>query len=111
MNNLLNTGDTIVCANPAESKDSQLTALNVIWRHGWSFAETRDTLADSLFSAIPNEILVRIFKFLSVRDLCNVSLVCRSFKMIADEDEIWKLKFNSKHFFLVFILSKYEYSK
>ncbi|CAF3559957.1 unnamed protein product, partial [Rotaria sp. Silwood2] len=79
------------------SVDSKVTlpsAPNVTWQHIWSFSETQDALSDSLFVAIPNEILLRIFQVLSVGDLCNVSLVCRSFKMIADQDEIWKSKCN-----------------
>lgn len=52
--------------------------------------------SNSLFNKIPNEITTRIFRYLSVPDLRNVSLVCRSFKTIADQDEIWKHKSNSK---------------
>jgi hypothetical protein len=62
----------------------------------WSLDESRDALLNSLFNNIPNEIILRIFSFLSVHGLCNVSLVCRSFKMIADHDEIWKYKSNSE---------------
>ncbi|CAF2574018.1 unnamed protein product [Rotaria sp. Silwood2] len=82
------------------SVDSKVTlpsAPNVTWQHIWSFSETQDALSDSLFVAIPNEILLRIFQVLSVGDLCNVSLVCRSFKMIADQDEIWKSKCNNSN--------------
>jgi hypothetical protein len=62
----------------------------------WPLNELRDALSESLFVKIPNEIILQIFRFLFVGDLCNVSLVCRSFKMIADHDEIWKPKCNSK---------------
>lgn len=54
------------------------------------------TFSNSLFNKIPNEMISCIFRYLSVPDLCNVSLVCRSFKMIADQDDVWKHKFNSK---------------
>ena len=43
----------------------------------WSLDESRQTLSDSLFEQIPNEILLQIFRYLSVADLCNVALVCR----------------------------------
>jgi uncharacterized membrane protein YagU involved in acid resistance len=62
----------------------------------WPLNEARLALIKSPFNNIPNEIILHIFRFLSVHDLCRVSLVCRSFKMIADHDEIWKFKSNSK---------------
>jgi hypothetical protein len=62
----------------------------------WPLNETRNALSKSSFINIPNEIILHIFRFLSVPDLCNISLVCRSFKMIADHDDIWKSKCNSK---------------
>ncbi|CAF1421944.1 unnamed protein product [Rotaria sp. Silwood1] len=65
---------------------------NITWQHQWSFSETQDAISQSPFAAIPSEIMLHIFQFLSVPDLCNISLVCRSFKMFADQDEIWKLK-------------------
>ena len=49
--------------------------------------------------------MLQIFKFLSVHDLGNVSLVCRSFKMIADQDEIWKLKSKCKFTYSFFFHS------
>jgi hypothetical protein len=61
----------------------------------WSLDESRYGLSESSFLHIPNEIILHIFRYLSVPDLCNVALVCRSFKMIADLDEIWKPKCNS----------------
>jgi hypothetical protein len=83
----------------------------IIWKHSWSSAETQDALSTSAFIAIPTEIMLRIFRLLSVPDLCRVSLVCRSFKMIADQDEIWKLKCNSKFFLFNFIHGKSQFLK
>ena len=71
----------------------------IIWKHSWSSAETQNALSTSAFIAIPTEIMLRIFRLLSVPDLCRVALVCRSFKMVVDQDEIWKLKCNSKFFY------------
>jgi hypothetical protein len=68
----------------------------VISNMSWLWNESRDALLKSLFVNIPNEIILHIFQFLSVPDLCNVSLICRFFKMIADHDEIWKAKCNSR---------------
>ena len=82
-------------AQPIETKSS---GPNITWQHVWSFDETRDALLESIFNQIPNEIMLRIFKLLSVPDLCNISLVCRWFKMIADQDDIWKLKCNSEYY-------------
>jgi hypothetical protein len=81
--------------------DKQPSAPTITWQYTWSFDEIQDALLKSVFAEIPNEILLRIFKFLSVRDLCNISLVCRSFKIIADQDEIWKLKCNSEYYFFI----------
>jgi hypothetical protein len=85
--------------------ETKPNAPNVTWQHIWSFDETKDALFESNFFRIPNEIMLRIFKLLSVPELCKVSLVCRRFKMIADQDEIWKLKCNSKYciFLLLFV--------
>ncbi|UJR07065.1 hypothetical protein I4U23_011353 [Adineta vaga] len=61
----------------------------------WSLDESRQTLSSSLFRDIPNEILLYIFRFLSVPDLCRISSVCRTFKTLADHDELWKFKCNT----------------
>ncbi|CAF4541584.1 unnamed protein product [Rotaria sp. Silwood2] len=95
MNNLFNNIKTMLGFSAVQSGTTQSSEPNVTWQHIWSFSETRGALFNSSFVAIPNEILLRIFQLLSVRDLCNVSLVCRSFKMIADQDEIWKPKCNT----------------
>ncbi|CAF0903062.1 unnamed protein product [Rotaria sordida] len=44
---------------------------------------------------MPTEMILKIFELHSVRDLENVSLVCRYFKMIVDHDIIWKTRCNS----------------
>jgi hypothetical protein len=69
----------------------------------WPLDETRDALSASVFHNIPNEIIFHIFRFLSAPDLCNISFVCRSFKMIADHDEIWKSKCDSKFHLVLFL--------
>ncbi|CAF1430270.1 unnamed protein product [Rotaria sordida] len=77
-----------------ESIESKASPPNITWQHTWPFNETENALTQSVFARIPSEIMLRIFKLFSVPDLCNVSLVCRRFKMIVDQDEIWKLKCN-----------------
>lgn len=69
---------------------------DVKWRHSWSTNEMLQALEASHFKLLPNEVILQIFKFLSVHDLGNVSLVCRAFKIIADQDDIWKLKCKCK---------------
>jgi len=96
--------ENITDANDIESKEVK---PSVTWQHIWSFNETRDALSESSFAGVPNEILLRIFRLLSVRDLCNISLVCRLFKMVADQDAIWKLKCNSKYSSTSSIVYKY----
>ncbi len=79
-----------------KKQDEEFVIPNISWLHSWSLNETRDTLLQSLFNNIPNEIILHIFRFLSVPDLCNVSLVCRYFKITADQDQLWKSKCDSK---------------
>jgi hypothetical protein len=61
---------------------------NITGKHIWSADQMRDALLESLFCRISEETILHIFKLLFYSDLCNVSLVCRQFKMIADKDEI-----------------------
>ena len=58
----------------------------------------------SPFNRLPNELIVNIFKYLAVPDLCSVSSVCRLFKMNADQDQIWKTKINKRKFIYLFLL-------
>jgi hypothetical protein len=81
----------------------------ITWKHSWSSDETKNALTNSAFRALPTEVMLHIFKFLNVYDLGKVSLVCRSFKMIADQDDIWKLKCNCKSTHFVFFLSLFNY--
>jgi hypothetical protein len=79
-----------------KSENAEFVTPNISWLHSWSLNETRDALSQSLFNNIPNEILLHLFRFFSVPDLCNISLVCRTFKMIADQNQLWKSKYDSK---------------
>jgi hypothetical protein len=74
----------------------QRSPPELTWQHLWSLDETKDALAQSPFQMLPTEVMWNIFRFLSVHDLGNVSLLCRSFKMIADQDEMWKSKCKCK---------------
>ncbi|CAF1466581.1 unnamed protein product [Adineta steineri] len=67
----------------------------ITWQHSWSTDGTKNGLENSHFQIIPTEVILHIFKYLSVHDLGNVSSTCPSFKMITDQDEVWKLKCNS----------------
>lgn len=66
------------------------------WKCEWSFDKRQQALSTSPFANRPSEILIRIFQFLSVHDLGNVSLVCRHFQVISDQDETWWPKCNRK---------------
>ncbi|CAF3182946.1 unnamed protein product [Rotaria socialis] len=81
-----------ICVSSSRRK---IRPPHVSWKHSWAQAEAQNSLARSPFNRIPTEILLRIFQLLSVPDLCNVSLVCRLFKMVADQNDIWKLKCNT----------------
>ena len=77
----------------------------ITWKHLWPSDEAKAALSKSVFGTLPTEVMLHIFKYLSVHELGQVSLVCRSFKMIADQDEIWKLKTNCKCYRCLFFLS------
>jgi hypothetical protein len=62
----------------------------------WSLNETRNALSLSSFNNIPNEIILYIFRFLSMRNLDNVSLVCRSFKIISNQEQLRRFKCDRK---------------
>lgn len=79
-----------------DSEEEKFIPPKIIWIHSWSLNETRGALSQSFFTNLPNEIILRIFRLLSVRDLCNLSLVCRTFKIITDDDQLWKHKLHSK---------------
>ena len=87
------------------SEEKRFLPPNVTWLHSWSVNETRDALSQSFFNHLPNEIILHIFQYLSVRDLCTVSLVCRTFKILADEDQLWKVKVHSKFHHLMLSMS------
>ncbi|CAF3929083.1 unnamed protein product [Adineta steineri] len=89
------TGQTTDDNSSTKPKEARVDALNITWSHIWSFNESRNALSESFFANIPNEIRLRIFQLFSVRDLCSISSVCRLFKMIADQDEIWKFKYDT----------------
>ena len=69
---------------------------NITWPRQWSTDSTQDAMAESPFRALPTEVTLQIFRYLSVYDLGQVSLICRRLKMIADHDELWKAKCNSE---------------
>ncbi|CAF4646506.1 unnamed protein product, partial [Rotaria sp. Silwood2] len=81
----------------------------ITWKHLWTVDKTQNALLNSPFINMPTEIMLKIFGLLSVRDLENVSLVCRYFKMIVDQDTIWKTrcnistKLNSKSYKQIYI--------
>jgi hypothetical protein len=80
----------------AASSKSRREPPKITWKHSWPSNEANNAVAQSDFRALPNEVMLHIFKYLTVHDLGNISLVCRSFKMLADQDEIWKLKTKCK---------------
>jgi hypothetical protein len=85
-----------------KSENEEFVIPDIFWLHSWSLNETRDALSQSLFNNIPNEVILHLFRFFSVRDLCNVSRVCRTFKIIADRDQLWKSKCDSKSIYYLY---------
>jgi hypothetical protein len=81
---------------PAVTGRDERCPPHVTWKHIWSVNQTQQALQESLFARLPIEVMLQIFRCLSVNDLANISLVCRQFKMTADSDEIWKPKCNSE---------------
>ncbi|CAF2745557.1 unnamed protein product [Rotaria sp. Silwood2] len=83
---LMSDKENKTCSSPA-----------VTLKLSWSIEQIREALLESPFANISMEILIQIFRLLSVPDLKNVALVCRSFNLIVDDDEIWRLKCNRSH--------------
>ncbi|CAF3763973.1 unnamed protein product [Rotaria sp. Silwood1] len=91
--------------------ESEIRAFSpkITWKHLWTLNETQNALLNSPFINMPTEMILKIFGLLSVPDLENVSLVCRHFKMIVDQDTIWKTrcniskKLNSKSYKQIYI--------
>ncbi|CAF1315102.1 unnamed protein product [Rotaria sordida] len=80
----------------------------ITWKHLWTFNEAENALLKSPFINMPTEMMLKIFELLSVRDLENVSLVCRYFKMIVDHDIIWKTRCNTyKQIYIDWMFEKY----
>ncbi|CAF1439208.1 unnamed protein product [Adineta steineri] len=75
-------------------EETQRSPPIITWKFVWPMSEIQHALSDSSFTNLPTEILIQIFQLLSVHDLTNISLVCRYFKVIADEDDIWRSKCN-----------------
>jgi hypothetical protein len=63
----------------------------------WPVSEIQEALSASSFASLPIEILIQIFQLLPINDLANVSLVCRYFKMIAGQDDVWRSRCNRKY--------------
>ncbi len=55
-----------------ELENGELSIENM----SWPLDEIRVALLESLFNNISNEIILHIFRLLSVRNLCKISLVC-----------------------------------
>ena len=96
--------------------EPQNSSPEIIWKHLWKFTETQNALLDSSFFHMPTEMILRIFELLSHRDRKNVSLVCRYFKMVVEQDNVWKIKctsklYSSSNYFKCKIESKKLHSK
>lgn len=48
---------------------------------------------DSEWSLAPENILVRIFKYLSVKDILTCSEVCKRWNFVSADSLLWKYKF------------------
>ena len=79
-----------------ESTTEECLSPVVTQQHVWPSTERQLALANSYFGRLPNEILIQIFRSLSLYDLDNVRLVCRTFKMVINLKEVWKNKRRSK---------------
>lgn len=48
--------------------------------------------ADSIFSCLPDELIVKIFSYLSTEELClNAAKVCRKWREISHDHSLWKM--------------------
>ncbi|CAF1076920.1 unnamed protein product [Adineta ricciae] len=95
----LNESDDEVSSSSSDNEEISQEELrhppiSSVCGYTWHIDQIQQTLSDSLFASLPTEILIQIFQLLSIHDLMHVSLVCRYFKFLVDQDDIWRSKCN-----------------
>jgi F-box-like len=60
-----------------------------------SESESEDLSNSNYWSLIPEDILIKIFKSITVKDILNCSETCRRWNFIAQDSLLWKYKFQS----------------
>jgi hypothetical protein len=80
---------SICCTRKQDESDKKKLVISNL---SWSFDEARKALSSSSFQNISNEIILHIFRFLSISDL-------------SDHDDLWKSKCASKSNYLFFFVN------
>lgn len=56
-----------------------------------------DTESESGWRDLPENILVRIFKFLAIKDILNSAATCLRWNFISQDEVLWKYKFQTDY--------------
>lgn len=56
--------------------------------------EAEEIACDSEWTLIPENVLVKIFKFLSAKEILVCSEVCKRWNFISNDSLLWKYKFH-----------------
>lgn len=78
-------------ANDASFNDSQETKENSLHN------DTNEDYEESLWWTIPDLVLLKILSYLTVKDVASVAATCRRWYEVANDDLMWKHRFQ-KHF-------------
>eukprot|EP01088_Endostelium_zonatum_P004165 TRINITY_DN15384_c0_g1_i1.p1 TRINITY_DN15384_c0_g1~~TRINITY_DN15384_c0_g1_i1.p1 ORF type:complete len:560 (+),score=137.39 TRINITY_DN15384_c0_g1_i1:24-1682(+) len=60
-------------------------------------AEVADVSGVNYFLTVPNELTILVFTFLGLKDLMKISLVCKIWNSLAEDDSLWKPIYKKKY--------------
>ena len=49
------------------------------------------------FTTVPNELIILVFTFLGLKDLMKISMVCKTWNTLAEDDSLWKPIYKKKY--------------
>lgn len=75
-------------ANDGDEEEDSVDDTKMLLAHAQSAVVAQD-LEDPLTHLLPWEIRLRIFQFLSLRDLAKCSCVCRAWNQVAKDGSLW----------------------
>jgi hypothetical protein len=86
----VNPTSTCIAAKFRHLKDLSLKFKNSLSHPARSVILTKEGIMNASLLGIPDEVKIRIFKYLKVSDFLKVSLVCKYLCSVAEDDGLWK---------------------